>query len=78
MRNGSRSTASRKATVIGHHHNAAFEVVAERSGSAPAGSTPDRQWPFVSDQDGVSLGVVALLFRLPGANKAVAWGQNGL
>ena len=38
---------------------AGFAVVAERSGSAPAGSTPDRQWPFVFDQDGVSLGFVA-------------------
>ena len=29
-----------------------FDVAAERSGSAAAGSTPDRQRPFVSDQDG--------------------------
>lgn len=41
---------------------AAFAVVAERSGSALAGSTPDRQWPFVFNQDRMSLGVVALLF----------------
>ena len=37
-------------------------MAAERSGSATAGSTPDRQRPFVSDQDRLSLGLVAFLF----------------
>ena len=41
---------------------ATFAVVAERSGSAPAGSTPDRQWPFVFDQDGVSLALLPVCF----------------
>ena len=31
-------------------------------GRAAAGSPPDRQRPFVFEQDGVSLGVVALWF----------------
>ena len=41
---------------------AGFDMAAERSGSATAGSTPDRQRPFVSDQDRLSLGLVAFLF----------------
>ena len=41
---------------------AGFAVVAERSGSAPARSPPDGQWPFVFDQDRLSLGFVARLF----------------
>ena len=41
---------------------AGFDMAAERSGSATAGSTPDRQRPFVSDQDRLSLGFVAFLF----------------
>ena len=32
-----------------------------RSGSATPRSPPDGQWPFVFDQDGVSLGVVCLV-----------------
>ena len=39
-----------------------FDVATERSGSAAAGSTPDRQRAFVSDQDRLSLGAVAFLF----------------
>ena len=41
---------------------AAFEVATGRSGSAAAGSTPNRQRPFVFEQNGVSLGFVAWLF----------------
>ena len=39
-----------------------LHVATERSGSAAAGSPPDRQRPFVSDQDRWSLGAVAALF----------------
>ena len=41
---------------------AGSDVATERSGSAAAGSPPDRQRPFVSDQDRLSLGAVAALF----------------
>ena len=34
---------------------AGFDMAAERSGSATAGTPPDRQRPFVSDQDRLSL-----------------------
>ena len=37
-------------------------LAASRSGSAAAGSTPNRQRPFIFEQDGVSLGFVACLF----------------
>ena len=40
---------------------AGSDVATERSGSAAAGSPPDRQRPFVSDQDRWSLGAVAAL-----------------
>ena len=41
---------------------ASIDVATEWSESATAGSTPDRQRPFVSAQDRLSLGAVAFLF----------------
>lgn len=41
---------------------AGFDATTERSGSVAARLTPDRQRPFVSDQDRLSLSAVVACF----------------